>query len=184
MLKLNCGCGMNFLEGWENLDINPIHPYSSYFDLTNLPYKYENESVDFIEIEHTAEHFKLEDFYNMLVEFRRILKVGGVLRIAVPSIVKIFNHNNPQYTEFLTARGWSDGTKEGDVRNILLNHGHQLFFHYDTLISVLSSLGFNAYECEIGKSAYPELNNIEGHWKALGYEFAELETIVVEGVKV
>lgn len=182
MKKLNFGCGTNLLIGWENYDICPMHG-ANYFNLVEFPYDFCDYSIDFIEAEHVLEHLSLREFYGFLLESRRILKDGGVMRIAVPSVVKIFESSNDEYLKFIESQGWGEKTKEGAIRNILLNHGHKLFFSIETLSCLLQSLGFKTKECKIGESEDANLRNIEGHYKVLGWEFAELETIVIEATK-
>ncbi|NBW21092.1 MAG: methyltransferase domain-containing protein [Caulobacteraceae bacterium] len=78
MMKLNLGCGGNILQGWENHD--------SDLDISK-PLPHEDNSIDFIFAEHVCEHLTTPDVVRFFMEAYRILKDGGTIRIAVPSVV-------------------------------------------------------------------------------------------------
>ena len=52
-----------------------------YMDLAEIPYQFENESVDKILIVNTFEHFSQADAAKLLKEWYRVLKNGGELLI-------------------------------------------------------------------------------------------------------
>lgn len=87
-IKLNVGCGTDYKEGWINIDNNSddnIEELDLNWDLRNpLPYK--DNSVDFIFNEHFIEHLTVEEGQAAIKDFMRILKPGGVLRIATPDL--------------------------------------------------------------------------------------------------
>lgn len=82
MIKLNLGCGWrNFGPEWVHIDGGDYdHLYSK--DITNLPF--DSNSVDLIYASHVFEYFDRIGAIDLLKEWRRVLKVGGVLRLAVP----------------------------------------------------------------------------------------------------
>lgn len=62
--------------------------------------------------------------------------------------------------------------------------GHQIIYDKETLICLLEETGFrDITPCEVGKSEHPALNDIEGHFKELPYEFDLLETMIFEATK-
>ena len=62
--------------------------------------------------------------------------------------------------------------------------GHQIIYDKETLIGLLEETGFrDITPCEVGKSEHPALNDIEGHFKELPYEFDLLETMIFEATK-
>jgi predicted SAM-dependent methyltransferase len=71
MRKLNLGCGGNIIAGWENHDWD--------VDITK-PLPYEDNSIDFIFIEHCVEHTTTPDAVRFFAECLRILKDEGTLR--------------------------------------------------------------------------------------------------------
>ena len=62
--------------------------------------------------------------------------------------------------------------------------GHQIIYDYDTLVDLLTESGFkDVIRCEMSKSSHPELCDIEGHFHVMPYDFACLETMIVEARK-
>ena len=174
MKKLHLGCGGNLLDGWENHD--------SDVDLRK-PLPYENNSVDFIFTEHVVEHLFQREAWDYFVECKRILKVGGVVRTTVPSVVKVHRAMSPGYAAFVRERGWDDGSGQSPLKHLVFNHGHQSMWVPDLLVAVLEELGFKAHEAKPYHSLYPELNGIESHCRSVGREINEMESVSVEAVK-
>ena len=83
MLQLNLGSGTTRMKGYVNID-----KYSKeadlHIDVAELPYA--DNTVDKIYTAHMVEHVTLQEFQKMLKEWRRILKVGGLLVIRCPNI--------------------------------------------------------------------------------------------------
>lgn len=175
MLKVNFGCGQNYLTGWENHDIE--------VDIRNpLPYK--DSSVDFIFIEHCIEHVNIHEAFRFFQRSFKILKHGGVIRVSVPCIDSIYKQASEPYLEWLRRQGWGDGTKESAVYNIVFNHGHQTIWTTDTLSIMLLTAGFyRTTLCSPMKSEHSEFCNIEGHGRIIGHAFNCIETGVVEATK-
>lgn len=82
MIKLHLGCGKrNFGPDWVHIDGGDFSHLHSH-DITKLPF--ENNSVDLIYSSHVLEYFDREEVTNVLKEWYRVLKIGGMLRVAVP----------------------------------------------------------------------------------------------------
>lgn len=81
-MKLNLGSGENKLDGYENLDIKNGNEVS---DLV----QYSDNSLDEIRASHVLEHFSHNQIYQILQGWVNKLKVGGILKIAVPDFAKI-----------------------------------------------------------------------------------------------
>lgn len=78
-IRLNLGAGSNPIDGWVNIDRKTggeAYPLTDYAD----------GSVDEIRASHILEHFRMEDQDKILREWVRVLKPGGVLKIAVPDV--------------------------------------------------------------------------------------------------
>ena len=77
------------------------------------------------------------------------------------------------------------GTKNGGTGTCFTTSwGHQIIYDKETLIGLLEETGFrDITPCEVGKSEHPALNDIEGHFKELPYEFDLLETMIFEATK-
>ena len=81
---LNTGCGGNPHDDFINLDYRWHPRVDLCWDITRgIPLQ--RDSLDGIFSEHCLEHIPLADTYRVLVEFRRMLRPGGAVRIAVPN---------------------------------------------------------------------------------------------------
>ena len=73
-LMLNLGCGANLLPGYMNLDGN----------LGNSIYPLDYTDIDEIRASHVLEHYGIEESFDVLQQWVSCLKIGGILKIAVP----------------------------------------------------------------------------------------------------
>lgn len=177
MKKVQFGCGANRLDGWEN--------YDAEIDIRN-PLPQQNGEVDFIFLEHLLEHITQKEAYRFIGECHRILKPGGVVRIVIPDLKKIYEGSNPDYLAFISqffSAGTVMTTKQA-VENIIFNHNHESYWNAELLVTLLSVFGFRCSIERYRKSRVKELNDIDGHWKLLGLERCIMESIVVEAVKI
>ena len=84
--SLNVGCGHVGFDGWINVDLDSAAKAADILvDVTDgIPVA--DESCQFIYNEHFLEHLTVEDGLCFLNECHRILRPGGVLRVAMPSV--------------------------------------------------------------------------------------------------
>jgi ubiquinone/menaquinone biosynthesis C-methylase UbiE len=82
MIKLHLGCGKrDFGSDWIHIDGGDYpHLYSK--SITELPF--DENCVDLIYSSHNLEYFDRQEVNIVLNEWFRVLKPGGILRIAVP----------------------------------------------------------------------------------------------------
>ena len=86
-MKLHLGCGgRNFGDDWIHIDQSE-YPHVVHQDVTNLPF--DNDSCDLIYASHLLEYFDGEEVLEILAEWNRVLKPGGILRMAVPDFEAI-----------------------------------------------------------------------------------------------
>ena len=85
MKMLNLGCGARFHPDWENVDFVPVHPSVKPCDVRKgIPY--EDETFDVVYHSHVLEHFSKQAAPCFFRECFRVLKPGGVIRVAVPDL--------------------------------------------------------------------------------------------------
>jgi len=94
MIKLHLGCGTkNFGKDWIHIDGSNVKnggdkrkggdfSHIKYNDITKLPFQ--DNSVDIIYNSHVFEYFDRDECKDVLKEWYRVLKKGGILRIGVP----------------------------------------------------------------------------------------------------
>jgi len=167
-VKLNVGCGTDYKKGWVNIDNNSdnnIEELDLNWDLRNrLPF--DEESVDFIFNEHLLEHLTVKETLTVLKDFMRVLRPGGVLRIAMPDLEKVIDDylkndfkNNPTVKSF--------GLEFVKTRAELINMsfrwwGHKWLYDWEELERRLKEAGFRKIKrARLGKSKYQELRNLE-----------------------
>lgn len=91
-MKLHLGCGNRNFDGWTNIDLADfphIHYQTSVDDLHMI----ENNSCDVVYSAHTIEYFCRDEINIVLGEWHRVLKPGGILRLAVPdfdALIKVY----------------------------------------------------------------------------------------------
>jgi predicted SAM-dependent methyltransferase len=82
-LKLHLGCGERYLPGYTHIDLDN-YPHINYrHDVHDLS-MFEDETVDEIYCSHTFEYFDRKEAEDVLHEWYRVLRPGGILRVAVP----------------------------------------------------------------------------------------------------
>lgn len=88
MKYLNLGCGNRYHPDWTNIDIVSRGPGVIAHDLSQgipLP----DASCDVVYHSHLLEHFPKDKALPFLRECYRVLKPGGIIRIAVPDLERI-----------------------------------------------------------------------------------------------
>lgn len=124
-------------------------------DITKpLPWLY--ESADCILIEHCLEHVNCADGFRFLKESYRILKKRGGLRICVPKALEM--------------------PTEDHCRDLILGHGHQMIYNEHILARMMVLAGFQNV-CTTRRK------DCDGHWKVIGRDKDDLETLRMEGTK-
>lgn len=82
-MKLHLGCGKRYIPGYVHIDALDFDHVDHVASIDNLSF-IADESVDVIYNCHVLEHFKRRETLRVLLEWHRVLRPGGVLRIAVP----------------------------------------------------------------------------------------------------
>jgi len=87
MKYLNLGCGYKYskAEEWLNADMLPVGEDVIRCNFLNgIPF--ENNTFDLVYHSHILEHFSRQDGEKLTAECFRILKPGGIIRIALPNL--------------------------------------------------------------------------------------------------
>jgi predicted SAM-dependent methyltransferase len=198
--KMQIGCGKNLLEGWLNTDLIDSDRVV-YLD-AGKSFPAETETFDFIYSEHLFEHLKVEQQINMLNEGYRILKKGGIMRIAMPNLEFLFNiYSNPNThvhkdyvnhyvssSPYLKSVFESVQNKEEHyiyvINNFFKAWGHQMIHDFSSIEKLALQCNYKVVRrCKVGESEVSFLQNIEKHGNAIPERFNLLETMVVEIIK-
>jgi len=179
MIKINMGCGKrNFGSDWVHID-GGNHEHLDFKDVTKL--EFDNSSVDLIYASHLLEYFDREEVASLLEEWTRVLKPGGILRIAVPdfqAMVNLYNSGGFLLNSFL---GPLYGKMDMGDKKIY----HKTTYDFNSLRDVLFAAGFEDVKRYDWKGT--EHSHIDDHSQAylphMDKESGILISLNVEGVK-
>ena len=125
-------------------------------DIRTVLSSFTANTVEFILVEHVVEHLSAPEMLRFFDECFRVLRKEGVLRVCVPSI--------------------REGMTSDHRRDLILGHGHLQILHYDNLVWALQVAGF--------PTTYTARRQpCDGHWRVIGLDKDDLETLRVEAVK-
>lgn len=169
-LKINIGCGNVKFPGWVNTDLPESSKNFSavpdvYLDIREkMPIK--SGHVQFLYCEHVIEHLSPEQADFFLQEAYRVLKRGGVLRIATPDleyIIKKYSSRSWQDQDWLSWPEYKFIQTPAQMLNIALRWwGHQYVYDKNELLRKLKEAGFKDCQSkDFQKSTYRELKNLE-----------------------
>lgn len=87
-IYLNLGCGSRYHPEWLNIDLHAVARGVISHDLSRgVPLR--DDSCDVVYHSHLLEHLRRSDALFLLRECYRVLKPGGILRVAVPDLEQI-----------------------------------------------------------------------------------------------
>lgn len=191
--RLHLGSGPNIHQGWLNTDITDFRRTSEVVCLdARKRFPLPDESFDLIFSEHMIEHLTRAEGQRCLRECYRVLRPGGRIRVATPSIDRLIGLYGSELTE-LERRylQWSIDTWGDDapylpgfvLNNIFYNFDHRFVYDVRTLTHALEATGFvSVEEWPVGESADPRLQDLERHMRSVK-ELNAFETIVLEAVR-
>lgn len=91
MKLLNLGCGTKYHKKWINIDYHSNNKYvKAYNLLKGIPYK--ENSIHVVYSSHLIEHFSKADAERCIKDCYRVLKLGGIIRVATPDLEKIVSN--------------------------------------------------------------------------------------------
>lgn len=146
-------------------------------------------------LEHVLEHVTPLQGFRFLKDAKRVLKSGGVIRVIVPDVVKIWQLAEDDYFQFIDSQmdAWWATANAGTPQHpcdektafetILCCHGHKAAYTKELLFAFIAAAGLDVIPSHYGQSIFDELNGVDSHWKLMGLERCELESVVAEGVK-
>ena len=168
--KLNIGCGTDYKRGWINIDNNSDNNIAEGrvdldWDLRN-PLPFPENSVDFIFHEHFLEHLTVEESHSAITDMMRVLKPGGVMRIAMPDLEDIFelyNDENWKNRPVIKNHGLDFVKTRAEMVNMSFSWwGHKWIYDWEELQRRFKELGYTKIKrCKNGKSRFKELQSLE-----------------------
>lgn len=167
--KLHVGAGPMALPGWLNTD---LITGDAYLNLgRRLPVR--DGVFAYAFGEHVIEHLLESTGRSLLAELHRVLRPGGVLRLATPDLVRliaVYEDRNPEVDRETYVRYLDEITGKRHERPCqILNDelrlwGHQYVYDEEDLSAKLREAGFQAVErVPAGESAHAALRGLEQH---------------------
>jgi predicted SAM-dependent methyltransferase len=195
--KLQIGTHVAPLAGWLNSDLYPKTFNSLTLDAAKRfqvtmdaakRFPLPDQSFDYVFSEHQMEHIRHQGAISMIAECYRILKPGGKVRIAVPSLdrlIELLGARTALHDRYM--RHKTDLCYPGAKPNpcfafnaAFMNWGHCFIYDRETLRMMMGNAGFTDVRFfDPGESDDPNLKGIE-------VRIAELdayETMVAQAVK-
>lgn len=159
-LRVHLGAGPINMQGWISIDArlaSHIHLQSEGFALN----EFVDGAISEIYMCHVLEHFSFEEIGEILRNFRKKLKVGGVLRLSVPDfdrLVTVYqaNGNNLELIKFALMGG----------QDYEYNF-HKSVFNRAALAGLLASCGF---EHMAEWNTLEEFGAHLGDWSETGFQ--------------
>ena len=133
---VHIGCGKTNSPEFINVDARPLaHVHIVTDDITSLP-DFNTGTVDLVYMCHILEHIKRKDLKKVLSEMKKVLKVGGVLRLSVPDLDKLIEVYNASGKNVSSISHQLMGGQDHEY-NI-----HYSVFNHQRLTKLLKEVGF------------------------------------------
>ena len=193
---INIGCGTHPINGWINYDYNKFiffarisilryflrhsnfipEGYKLFMDQVmeknirfanagkHIPEK--DNSVNVVYSSHMLEHLDKEETHQFLIESRRILVTGGIIRVVVPDFDKLVNdyseNNNPEkFIDDSCLVGKKPKTIIKKIQYLIQGHGwHFNMYNKNTLVDLFKKNRFK--EIKIIDPGETRINNADG----------------------
>lgn len=189
--KLQIGSGATLLDGWLCTDFEPAGARVIYLDATRR-FPFHDDTFDYVFSEHMIEHVPYLGGLAMLQECHRVMKSGGVIRIATPDLDVLLNLRAKEltdaqrnYIDWICARYVPNSTLGPIhvINNAFRSWGHQFLYDAELLKAAMEEAGFRTVRQYVhSESDDPNLRGLESHGRSVGNEEMNVfETMVFEG---
>jgi len=113
-MKLNLGCGKDYIDDWVNVDFYDDSKCDVTHDLEEFPWPWEDDSVSEIRIIHTLEHLGADwkVYIKILQEMYRVCEDDAGIMVAVPSPWHWNYISDPSHVRPVTPDGLNLFSKE------------------------------------------------------------------------
>jgi len=147
-MKLHIGCGNKYLAGYKHVDVIQYDHVDFVCDARHLK-MIKDETASEIYACHILEHVERSEVSDVLHEWNRVLRSGGVIRIAVPdfeAIVEEYRDNR----DLMCFQGLIFGGQTYDY------NFHHVAFDFEVLKNFLEDAGFSNIEKYDWREFLPE----------------------------
>lgn len=138
MVKLHIGCGWrDFGKDWIHIDNGDYEHLDYKTDVSKLD-MFEDNSADLIYASHVIAYFNRDEIVSVFNEWNRVLKSGGILRLATPdaeSMIELYVDGKIALEEML-------GPLYGKMKMDSIDIYHRTTYDFKSLKKVLNFCGF------------------------------------------
>lgn len=168
-LRLNLGCGKRKLNGWVNVDSQPMEDPDIVVDLSVNVWPWADNSVDEVFASHMMEHIPAgAPFFHFLKELWRVCKPGAVVKIILP---------HPMHDIFLQDPTHVQAIMPGTMAMFSKRHVETLAAKGDFLTPFYKYLGI---DFNIDKVSYAFANDVDIEDPELEWKAKHLRNIIFE----
>ena len=139
-MKLHLGCGKRNFPGWVHVDLVDL-PHIDYQNSVDDLSMFDDQSCDVIYSSHTLEYFDSYEVKGVLAEWNRVLKPGGILRLAVPdfdALIKVYAATR----DLENILGPLYGRMNISTSAGMVTAYHKTTYNFEKLKQLLSEIGF------------------------------------------
>jgi predicted SAM-dependent methyltransferase len=189
---IHCGSGLNLHSGWLNTDYLQIADnfgntsnigslivvaqdkyYLQHDQTQKIPL--DDSILDYAFSEHFIEHITIQQALEWLKEIKRILKIGGVLRLSTPDLflyvsgyLDSTNNFYQRHRNNLSQMGFKNPPerKAWMMNQIFRFWGHQWIYDFDEIKTIAVAAGFkenDVVRCNFQEGSIPELSKLDLH---------------------
>jgi predicted SAM-dependent methyltransferase len=166
--QLHLGCGSTRIPGWINIDLFGTNA-DVFLDLRK-PMPFGDASMDAIFHEHLLEHLPYSDALQFTRECARVLKPGGLMRMAMPDFRR--------YAEsYLGGNGLIDAKRPDRPTRLLAfsevfyDSGHCSMWDETTLRLLVTEAGFSGLAAsQYGRSSLGDIDSLSREMESLYVE--------------
>lgn len=140
-MKLHLGCGKRYIPGFIHVDLVNLPHIDYKHNVEELP-MFEDNSAELIYASHVFEYFDRQQAIAVLNEWRRVLKNGGILHLAVPdflALVKVYEKTQDLNNILGPLYGRMTVEKKDAAPQVTY---HKTVYDFDSLKKLLEENGF------------------------------------------
>ena len=160
-MKLHLGCGKRYLDGYIHVDIADFEHIDYKIPVDDLSI-FKSGEVDEIYASHVLEYFDRSYVITVLKEWKRVLKPGGILRLAVPNflkLVEVYKSSKDLSSIIGPLYGkWDIGDQEFIY--------HKTVYDEDSLNILLKEVGFKNIKIWDWKDFFKDYKDFDDHSQA------------------
>lgn len=182
-MKLHLGCANRNIPGFYHVDLSPYPHVDHVGNVGRLPF-IANDMVSLIYCSHTLPYFSRYEIPHVLVEWYRVLKPGGILRLSVTDFKKMILVYAASGQKIESVIGPILGMWEPTPNEYIC---FKTLFDQNLLITVLEQAGFcnirnwdwrtteHAHIDDFSQAYYPHMDKINGIMISLNVECSKPE---------